>query len=73
MNSKQDIDTDGTFEVKVGTLRKDEGGGGGPASIINTDMASNLCSLKTKTSLVFIPAIKGENICAAHAIVTCLP
>ena len=55
----------------MGTLQKEDRGGG-PTPIINTDNQSQLCSAKTKRSIVFIPAIENENICAARAIVTCM-
>lgn len=40
--------------------------------ITNTDGQSDQCSIKQKRSMVFIPEVNGEFICAARAIVTCL-
>lgn len=70
LNSKQDIDTDQTFEVKVGTLKKEDGGGGKACYIMDTESDEN--SLMKKRSIVYIPIVENDYLCASRAIVTCL-
>lgn len=70
LNSKKDLSVDHSFEIKVGVMRREDHGGGIP--IINTDVSSKDCSILKKRSMIMIKGVKGENKCAARAIVTCM-
>jgi len=72
MNSKKDIQGDETFDISLGTLRREERGGG-PRSrlgIFNTSQDLTQNSVARKKSMVYIPVIEGEHMCCARAIVT---
>ena len=73
MQSNQGLDVDQSFEVNVGVMRGAEAGGGSGNSlkITNTDLQSQNCTIKKKKSMVYIPEVDGEFLCAARAIVTC--
>ena len=74
LQSNQGLDVDQSFEVNVGVMRGSDSGGGPARSIkiIDTDLQSKNCTIKKKTSMVFIPEVANENLCAARAIVTCM-
>ena len=46
--------------------------GGGRRAIVNVDTLSDDCSIKRKRSMVTIPEVPNEFLCAARATVTCL-
>ena len=77
LQSNQSLNIDESFMVDVGIMHDAEAGGGGDGSarrkaITNTDTTSEDCSIKKKRSMVFIPDVEGEYLCAGRAIVTCM-
>ena len=73
LQSNQSLDIDDSFEVDIGVMKGDDAGGGGSnRKITDTDLLSDNCTIKKKTSMVFIPSIENEYLCAARAIVTCV-
>ena len=62
---------DDTFEVNVGIMSADDQGGGCSRAIVDTDPLSATCTIRKKRSMVFIPAVHNEYLCAARAIITC--
>jgi hypothetical protein len=73
LNSKKDLSVDSSFTVKVGSMKKTQGGGGGgPLHITNTDTTSTECSIKKKRSMVYITPNPREYLCCARAIVVCM-
>ena len=71
LQSNKDLTVDDTFEVNVGVMEASDSGGGRRA-IVNVDTLSDQCSIKQKRSMVTIPEVPNEFICAARAIVTCM-
>ena len=77
LQSNQSLNIDESFMVDVGIMHDAEAGGGGDGSarrkaITNTDTTSEDCSIKKKRSMVFIPDVEDEYLCAGRAIVTCM-
>ena len=83
LDSNKSLSVDQSFTINVGVIRASSDRGGGKTTtthtqhsraipIINTDNTRNDCSIKKKKSMVLIPEISGEFICAARAIVVCM-
>lgn len=73
LQSNEGLSVDDTFQVNVGVMRGEESGGGGvKRKITNTQLFSADCTIKKKKSMIFIPEVEGEYLCAARAVVTCM-
>ena len=71
LQSNKSLAVDDSFEVNVGIMAAADVGGGRKA-IINADTLSDDCTIKQKKSMIFIPEVPNEFMCAARAIVTCM-
>ena len=71
LQSNKSLNIDDTFEVNIGIMNADDQGGGCSRAIVDTDPLSANCTIRKKRSMVFIPVVRNEHLCAARAIITC--
>jgi fructose-1,6-bisphosphatase/sedoheptulose 1,7-bisphosphatase-like protein len=67
LNSKKDLAVDGSFKVRVGTMKRSQRGGG-RRYIVKSDHNDARSDIAQKRAIFTIKAIPNQYLCAARAI-----